>query len=278
MSKNKTYLTTEDYLITKERFSLEFDDNYDMLVTTPSPKNLDKYYQTTNYISHTDNAKNIFEKIYQLVKKYTLRKKIKLINQFSKNGKSILDIGCGTGEFLAMAKKENWNTFGVEPNQKAREKTALKNINVTASLEKIGPQKFNVISLWHVLEHLPDLQNQIKKIAVLLKDEGTLIIAVPNFKSYDAKHYKEHWAAYDTPRHLWHFSQNSISRIFKEHKFKVIETLPMKFDSYYVSLLSEKYKEGKQNYFKAIYQGWLSNYKANSTSEYSSLIYVLKRE
>jgi 2-polyprenyl-3-methyl-5-hydroxy-6-metoxy-1,4-benzoquinol methylase len=278
MSKNKTYLTTEDYLITKEKFSLEFDDNYDMLVTTPSPKNLDKYYQTTNYISHTDNAKNIFEKIYQLVKKYTLRKKIKLINQFSKNGKSILDIGCGTGEFLAMAKKESWNTFGVEPNQKAREKTALKNINVTASLEKIGPQKFNVISLWHVLEHLPDLQNQIKKIAVLLKDEGTLIIAVPNFKSYDAKHYKEHWAAYDTPRHLWHFSQNSISQIFKEHKFKVIETLPMKFDSYYVSLLSEKYKEGKQNYFKAIYQGWLSNYKANSTSEYSSLIYVLKRE
>jgi 2-polyprenyl-3-methyl-5-hydroxy-6-metoxy-1,4-benzoquinol methylase len=278
MSKNKTYLTTEDHLITKERFSLEFDDHYDMLVTTPSPKNLDKYYQTTNYISHTDNAKNIFEKIYQLVKKYTLRKKIKLINQFSKNGKSILDIGCGTGEFLAMAKKENWYTFGVEPNQTAREKTALKNIIVTASLEKIGPQKFNVISLWHVLEHLPDLQNQIKKIAAFLKDEGTLIIAVPNFKSYDAKHYKEHWAAYDTPRHLWHFSQNSISRIFKEHKFKVIETLPMKFDSYYVSLLSEKYKEGKQNYFKAIYQGWLSNYKANSTSEYSSLIYVLKRE
>ena len=278
MSKDKTYLTTEDHLITKEKFSLEFDENYDMLVTTPSPKNLDKYYQTTNYISHTDNAKNIFEKIYQLVKKYTLRKKIKLINQFSKNGKSILDIGCGTGEFLALAKKENWHTFGVEPNENAREKTALKNIHVTSSLEKVGQQKFNVISLWHVLEHLPDLQNQIKKITALLKDEGTLLIAVPNYKSYDAKHYKENWAAYDTPRHLWHFSQNSISQIFKEHKFKVIETLPMKFDSYYVSLLSEKYKEGKQNYFKAIYQGWISNYKANSTSEYSSLIYILKRE
>tara|TARA_R110001592_G_scaffold2104_4_gene12970 strand:- start:4334 stop:5170 length:837 start_codon:yes stop_codon:yes gene_type:complete len=278
MSKNKTYLTTEDHLITKEKFSLEFDDNYDMLVTTPSPKNLDKYYQTTNYISHTDNAQNIFEKIYQLVKKYTLRKKIKLINQYSKNDRSILDIGCGTGEFLALAKKENWNTFGVEPNENAREKTALKNIHVTPSLEKVGQQKFNVISLWHVLEHLPDLQNQIKKITALLKDEGTLLIAVPNYKSYDAKHYKENWAAYDTPRHLWHFSQNSIAQIFKEHKFKVIETLPMKFDSYYVSLLSEKYKEGKQNYFKAIYLGWLSNYKANNTSEYSSLIYVLKRE
>jgi 2-polyprenyl-3-methyl-5-hydroxy-6-metoxy-1,4-benzoquinol methylase len=278
MSKNKIYLTTKDYLITKEKFSLEVDLNYDMLVTVPQPKDLDKYYQTTNYISHTDNAKNLFEIIYQIVKKYTLHKKIKLINQFSKNGKSILDIGCGTGEFLAMAKSENWATFGVEPNLQAREKTNLKKINVVASLEDLEHQKFNVISLWHVLEHLPDLQNQIKKISALLKEEGTLIIAVPNFKSNDAKHYKEHWAAYDTPRHLWHFSQNTISRLFKEHNYRVIQTIPMKFDSYYVSLLSEKYKKGNLNYIKAIYQGWLSNYKANSTSEYSSLIYVLKRE
>ena len=153
-----------------------------------------------------------------------------------------------------------------------------KKLNVVENLENLGQQKFNVISLWHVMEHLPDLKNQIKKITNLLAEEGTLIIAVPNFKSNDAIHYKEYWAAYDTPRHLWHFSQNAISELFKEQNFKIIQTLPMKFDSYYVSLLSEKYKNGKQNYFKAIYQGWLSNYKANRTSEYSSLTYVLKRE
>lgn len=278
MSKNIIHLTTKDYFLTKEEFSLELDTHYDMLVTKPQPKNLDKYYQTSNYISHTDQSTNFFEKIYSIAKKYTLHKKTKLINQFSNNGKTLLDIGCGTGEFLVTAKKENWTIFGVEPNKQAREKAVSKKLNVVENLEKLGQQKFNVISLWHVMEHLPDLKNQIKKITNLLAEEGTLIIAVPNFKSNDAIHYKEYWAAYDTPRHLWHFSQNAISELFKEQNFKIIQTLPMKFDSYYVSLLSEKYKNGKQNYFKAIYQGWLSNYKANRTSEYSSLTYVLKRE
>ena len=278
MSENIIHLTTKDYLLTNEEFSLEIDTYYDMLVTKPQLKNLDKYYQTTNYISHTDQSTNLFEKIYLIAKKYNLNKKTKLINKFSKNGKTILDIGCGTGEFLANAKKENWTTFGVEPNSQAREKAVSKKLNVVENLEKLGQQKFNVISLWHVMEHLPDLKNEIKKITNLLTEEGTLIIAVPNFKSNDAIHYKEYWAAYDTPRHLWHFSQHAISKLFKEQNFKIIQTLPMTFDSYYVSLLSEKYKNGKQNYFKAIYQGWLSNYKANRTSEYSSLTYVLKRE
>lgn len=278
MSKNIIHLTTKDYFLTKEEFSLELDTHYDMLVTKPQPKNLDKYYQTSNYISHTDQSTNFFEKIYSIAKKYTLHKKTKLINQFSNNGKTLLDIGCGTGEFLVTAKKENWTIFGVEPNKQAREKAVSKKLNVVENLENLGQQKFNVISLWHVMEHLPDLKNQIKKITNLLAEEGTLIIAVPNFKSNDAIHYKEYWAAYDTPRHLWHFSQKAISELFKEQNFKIIQTLPMKFDSYYVSLLSEKYKNGKQNYFKAIYQGWLSNYKANRTSEYSSLTYVLKRE
>ena len=278
MSTNIIHLTTKDYFLTKEEFSLELDTHYDMLVTKPQPKNLDKYYQTSNYISHTDQSTNFFEKIYSIAKKYTLHKKTKLINQFSNNGKTLLDIGCGTGEFLVTAKKENWTIFGVEPNKQAREKAVSKTLNVVENLEKLGQQKFNVISLWHVMEHLPDLKNQIKKITNLLAEEGTLIIAVPNFKSNDAIHYKEYWAAYDTPRHIWHFSQNAISELFKEQNFKIIQTLPMKFDSYYVSLLSEKYKNGKQNYFKAIYQGWLSNYKANRTSEYSSLTYVLKRE
>ena len=277
MSKNIIHLTTKDYFLTKEEFSLELDTHYDMLVTKPQPKNLDKYYQTTNYISHNDSSTNFFEKIYLIAKKYTLHKKTKLINQFSKNGKTLLDIGCGTGEFLASAKKENWTVFGVEPNEQARTKAVSKKLNVVEKLENFGQQKFNIISLWHVMEHLPDLKDQIKKITNLLTEEGTLIIAVPNFKSNDAIHYKEYWAAYDTPRHLWHFSQHAISELFKEQNFKIINTIPMPLDSYYVSLLSEKYKNGKQNYFRAIYQGWLSNYKANRTSEYSSLTYVLKR-
>lgn len=278
MSQNKLFIKTKDYLVTHEEFNLEYNEEKDMLITVPQPKELSKYYDPHNYISHKDEGSNMIEKVYQKVKIYTLNKKIKLINRFSNSSKTILDIGCGTGEFLTYAKKNNWETYGVEVNPIARHIAKEKKINTTEKIENITETKFNTITLWHVLEHLPDLENQIKKIRTLLLDKGTLIIAVPNYKSYDAQYYKQYWAAYDTPRHLWHFSQKSISILFKKYNFTVIETLPMYFDSYYVSLLSEKYKNGKTNYIKGMYRGWLSNIQAKSTGEYSSLIYILKKE
>ena len=277
MPKGKTLLTTRDYLVTKEAFDLVHDPTYDMLLTHPQPTDHSKYYETINYISHSDTAKNLFENLYQKVKKYTLGKKVKLINHYANSNKSLLDIGCGTGEFLSYAKKHHWKIQGVEVSDSARKKAEDKNISVHESLDKFSNIKFNVITLWHVLEHLPNLKKNIQQIESLLTEDGTLIIAVPNYKSYDAQFYKEYWAAFDTPRHLWHFSQTSISKIFNEYNFQIEKTLPMYFDSYYVSLLSEKYKNGKINYPNAIYRGWLSNIKAKSSGEYSSLIYVLKK-
>jgi len=277
MTKGKTLLTTKDYLVTKEAFDLVHDPTYDMLLTHPQPTDHSKYYETINYISHSDTAKNLFESLYQKVKKYTLGKKVKLINHYANSNKSLLDIGCGTGEFLSYAKKHHWKIQGVEVSDSARKKAEDKNITVHESLFKFSNIKFSVITLWHVLEHLPNLKKNIQQIESLLADDGTLIIAVPNYKSYDAQFYKEYWAAFDTPRHLWHFSQTSISKIFNEYNFQIKKTLPMYFDSYYVSLLSEKYKNGKINYPNAIYRGWLSNIKAKSSGEYSSLIYVLKK-
>ncbi|TLP80718.1 class I SAM-dependent methyltransferase [Maribacter sp. ACAM166] len=273
----KVYLKTKDFLVSKENFTLIHDPSLDMLTTSPQPININSYYETKTYISHNDESKTIFEKIYQIVKKYTLNKKVKLINQFINESKSLLDIGSGTGEFLVQAKKKKWKTFGIEPSVEAKLKAEKKGIHIKEKITNLTDEKFNVITLWHVLEHLPNINEQIAIIEKHLEKNGTLIIAVPNFKSYDAEHYKEFWAAYDTPRHLWHFSQDSIYRLFKKHGFKVIKTLPMYFDSYYVSLLSEKYKTGKRNYLRAIYYGWLSNRKANKTGEYSSLIYVLQR-
>jgi len=135
---------------------------------------------------------------------------------------------------------------------------------------------FDVITLWHVLEHLPKLEEHISIFKKLLKPEGAIIIAVPNYKSYDAEYYKNYWAAYDVPRHLWHFSERSMSNLFSIEKMKVVKILPMKFDSFYVSLLSEKYKSGKMNYLGALKIGWLSNFKAKKSGEYSSLIYVIQ--
>jgi len=139
-------------------------------------------------------------------------------------------------------------------------------------------KQFDIITLWHVLEHVSDLDAQIKELKRLLKPKGYLIIAVPNYKSYDADHYKTFWAAYDVPRHLWHFSKNAIQSIFGKFNFILEKTLPMKFDSFYVSLLSEKYKTGKMNYLKAFRIGLRSNIKAKRTGEYSSLIYVLRND
>ncbi len=278
MSNNISKISTKDYLVTQESFQLQYDSKLDMLITKPEPEDLEKYYDPNNYISHSDSGNGLLEKIYQTVKRYTLNKKVKLINKYTIEEKKLLDIGCGTGEFLFNAKNKNWKTVGVELNENARKKATDKNLEIYKSLDAINNQKFDVITLWHVLEHLPDLDKQIIKIKSLLNKNGTLIIAVPNYKSYDAQYYKEFWAAYDTPRHLWHFSQNAIKNIFKNKKIEVVETLPMYFDSYYVSLLSEKYKTGSSNYFKAFYRGLISNIKAKTSSEYSSLIYVLKKE
>ncbi|MEP2690331.1 class I SAM-dependent methyltransferase [Maribacter dokdonensis] len=277
MNSNKIYLETTDHLVSKEKFRLEYLTETDMLVTQPIPENLSNYYESNNYISHTDEAKTLLEKVYQTVKKIALKRKLELINKYANTSKTILDIGCGTGEFLITARKNNWNTLGVEINDEARNKSSKKNITTYKFVEEVKSSQFNIITLWHVLEHLKDLNGTITKISSLLDTNGTLIIAVPNYKSYDANYYKEYWAAYDTPRHLWHFSQKSISTIFENHNLKVVRTLPMYFDSYYVSLLSEKYKTGKSNYLKAFYRGMLSNLKAKRTGEYSSLIYVLQK-
>ncbi len=274
--------TVKDYSVSQKKFNLQFNSELKMWVTTPQPSVLElpKYYQTKNYISHTNTKQNLFEKIYHSVRSYSLQKKMQLINKKIKKG-SLLDIGCGTGNFLNVAQQHGWKITGIEPNKNARKIANTINNNCVFDINKLenfDNNSFNVITLWHVLEHLPNLEKQIQTFKKLLKQNGILIIAVPNYNSFDAQYYKQFWAAYDVPRHLWHFSQKSIALLFGKENFKVIQTTPMKIDSYYVSLLSEKIKTGKMNPFKAFWIGFLSNFKAIQSSEYSSLIYTLKKQ
>lgn len=281
-NKNKVILTCKDNTVSNEMFDLILDKKLDMLITSPQPKEdeLSKYYESEAYISHTDASKSLFDKAYQVVKNYTIKQKIKLINSLNSEKKTILDIGCGTGDFLEACKNNDWKITGVEPNERARNLTIKKtDIGIFINIEEVienTSNKFDVITMWHVLEHVPNLQEYINSLKNLLKSNGVLIIAVPNYKSHDAVYYEKFWAAYDVPRHLWHFSQKSINLLFKDFGFELVKTLPMKFDAYYVSLLSEKYKSGKSNPFKAFYRGFLSNLKAKQNKEYSSLIYILK--
>lgn len=273
-----TLLNCKDNTVSGEHFEVMAHKEYEMLVTSPVPKNLENYYKSETYISHTDSKKTFFDKIYQAVKNYTLKQKLLLLNSFKSSSKSVLDFGAGTGDFLKICKNNNWQVLGIEPSAEARENAVKKGVHLKENLLDITNQKFDVITLWHVLEHVENLKSTIKVLKSLLQPEGRIVVAVPNYKSYDAAFYKEYWAAYDVPRHLWHFSQKAIHKLFLEAEMIVEETLPMKFDSYYVSLLSEKYKTGKSNPVKAFYRGFLSNRSAKSTTEYSSLIYVIKND
>ena len=270
------FLSCKDYTVSGESYEVMINQSYEMLVTSPVPVDLENYYESEDYISHTDSKKSVFDKVYHGVKNYTLKKKLRLINSFKTEEKNLLDIGAGTGDFLNVCKNKGWSISGVEPNINAINIAAGKGVFLKEELSELKDEKFNVITLWHVLEHVENLKEYIATLKQMLSKNGRIIVAVPNYKSYDAKYYKEYWAAFDVPRHLWHFSQCSIHKLFSEVEMIVVDTLPMKFDSYYVSLLSEKYKSGKMNPIKGFYRGLLSNLKASSNSEYSSLIYVIK--
>ena len=277
LSNTKHFLNVKDYSVSQETFELLYKEDLDMLITNPQPslEKLPSYYESVNYISHTDGNKSLFEKMYQFVKSIALKNKLKLINSQSEKGR-ILDIGAGVGDFLSVAKNDGWETFGTEPSDKAKAIAIKKGVSFVDNLSQLENNSFDIITMWHVIEHVPDLENQISELKRLLKPSGTILIAVPNFNSFDANYYGKFWAAFDIPIHLWHFSKTAIQKLFAVQNLDLVKVLPMKFDSFYVSLLSEKYKTGKMNYLKAFYIGLKSNWYGNKNLEYSSHIYVIK--
>jgi 2-polyprenyl-3-methyl-5-hydroxy-6-metoxy-1,4-benzoquinol methylase len=233
------------------------------------------------YISHTNNTKGLFNWMYQTVRDYAIGTKVALLKSLKGSG-THLDIGCGTGEFLNACKNEGFSTEGIEPSELAR-KQALENFNLSVNentnLEQFQNNKFDSISMWHVLEHIPNLNGTITQFDRVLNANGKVIVAVPNHKSWDAKYYKEYWAAWDAPIHLWHFSKETIELLFNKNGFKLIKTKPMLFDSFYVSLLSEEFKTGKKKFITGFIIGIISNIIGLFTKRgCSSTIYVFEKQ
>jgi 2-polyprenyl-3-methyl-5-hydroxy-6-metoxy-1,4-benzoquinol methylase len=277
------FITCKDYTVSSESFTIVSCQSCGFKFTNPRPSNSDigNYYKSDDYISHSNTSKGLISKLYKIVRNYTLKGKLDLIAKHSTKG-NLLDYGCGTGMFLSVAKSSTWNAYGIEPDSGARKFAVEDNKmmvypDVETAHSMLKDTQFNCITLWHVLEHVTDLNETLSWFNHKLNSNGALIIAVPNYKSYDAKYYKEHWAAYDVPRHLYHFSQDTMVQVVQKAGFKFVESLPMKFDSFYVSMLSEKYKSGKINYIKAFLTGLKSNLKAKDSSAYSSVIYVFKK-
>lgn len=279
--KFSPFLIVKDYTVSKENYNIVRCDNCNFKFTNPIPEEdrIGDYYKSEEYISHSNTNKGLINKVYQTVRNITLEQKEKLVTKGRERG-NLLDIGCGTGEFLNHAKQKGWSTEGIEPDTEARN-LGRKNYGLQISdetrLSSIESSSIDVITMWHVLEHVYHLNDRVVELKRILKNDGTLYIAVPNLESYDANYYKEHWAAYDVPRHLYHFSKNDIVNLMNRNGMEVKQILPMKFDSFYVSMLSEKYKKGKTNLWKSFINGWKSNKLAKKSMNYSSLIYKIEK-
>ncbi len=267
-----------DYLVSKEIFSLNkcLDCGFVFTNPRPSPEEITPYYKSENYYSHSDKNRSIVSIIYNFIRKTNIKNKLTLVQKASGTIGTLLDYGCGAGLFVKSANEAGWNARGIEPNADARQVANEKGLTVESptSISTLKKGSFNVITLWHVLEHLHDINEVIPKLRSLLIDDGVLLIAVPNVDSWDAKHYQEKWAAYDVPRHLYHFSPKTLALFFNKFGMRVVNTYPMKFDAFYVSLLSET--KSIFSYPFAFINGLRSNNKALRNGDYSSLIYIIK--
>lgn len=284
-SKNfSKLLTAKDYTVSSENFDVLVCNDCTIAFTqnVASQEHIGKYYQSQNYISHSDTKDGFISKVYHSVRNITLVSKLKLVQNVTRKAKgNLLDVGAGTGAFTNTMLQAGWNVTALEPDDIARSKAKSKyglELRSPSELFTQTAESFDAITLWHVLEHIHTLKDYLKQFQAILKKDGRLVIAVPNYTSYDANYYKEFWAGYDVPRHLYHFSPASMEVLAKQFGFVIEATKPMWFDSVYVSMLSEQYKTGKQNLVKAFFVGMMSNLKALFNSKKcSSVIYILKK-
>ena len=280
--KFKTKIECVDYTYSKDIFNIVSCETCGFLITSPRPHddNIGEYYKSESYISHTNSSSGLFNWMYQAARHYSIKKKVGFLKNLCPQG-THLDVGCGTGEFLNACKKSGFRTIGIEPSSIAR-KQAVENFGLkvkkNTDLKQFEKSSFDTISMWHVLEHVAKLNQTVSQLARILRPGGAILVAVPNHKSWDANYYKEHWAAWDVPIHLWHFSERTIENLFCKHGFCLTEKKPMLFDSYYVSLLSEEFRHGRKKFFKSLIIGAISNIVGLITKRgCSSTMYIFKK-
>lgn len=273
------FMKIKDHFLTQEEFEIIETETSGVYKTYPVPENLAPYYDSKDYISHHQDSGSLKEKLYKVLQNINLNYKKKLLIEYAGKGKKVLDYGCGAGEFIKYIEKD-FDSYGFEPNPVARKyaKSKVKKSTVIEDLNILPDQSINIITLWHVFEHIDNQGDILDKFYNKLTDKGLLIIAVPNPTSDDALRYKEYWAAYDVPRHVYHFSKNGMERLMNNEKWKIRKIKPLLLDSFYISMLSEKYKKSSLFWIKGLFYGLISNVKASKTGEFSSLIYIIEKK
>ena len=270
---------TQDYLVSGETFSIRWDESKGYAATHPQPAadKLGSYYESAAYFSHNESQQSVVGLLYRMARKYMFCIKHKMFKKRLPANASILDYGCGTGGFLEYTSSKAYASIGIETNAYARDQAIRKGLTAVSSWEQLSEEKFNLISLWHVLEHVSDLDQCIQETQKRLNTNDILLIAVPNLNAFDAIYYAEFWAAYDVPRHLWHFSQRGIKQLIEPCGFELIAQHPLILDALYIAYVSEKHKGSRFALLKGIFRGLQSNWKAKKTGEYSSLVYLFRK-
>ena len=282
--KSHLHLQLKDYFLTQESFEIVECDDCHLLYTTPRPTadEIGKYYQSKNYYSHQENKNGFIPRLYEAIKKVNIKHKFEVATNDLKleSGGKMLEIGCGVGDFLHYAEQQGWECYGAEPSEDAvkilQTKTKIKVVK-PEQIEDFPNASFDLICMWHVLEHVADLKWQIDQLKRLLKPNGRIVIALPNYQSYDAQYYKDKWAAYDVPRHLNHFSEEFMRKELNNCGLAYIKSEKLVWDSFYISYLSEQYCQHKMALLRGAWRGFISNLKARHSGQYSSLVYVFKK-
>ena len=279
-NKAQINLWLKDEFLTKKDFHICECLNCGLLYTMPRPskEKIGAYYKSDEYYSHQENKKGFVPRLYEAIKKINLKHKFRLASRDLPVGK-LLDIGCGVGDFLHIAEHKGWQCTGVEPSEEAREiaRQRIKgDLLYSEDLEQLPDQSFDLITMWHVLEHVDDLKWQVAQLQRLIKPNGRIVIAVPNYRSYDGRFYNAYWAAYDVPRHLNHFNKTVLTKIFKTSGLSLVSMDKLVWDAYYISFMSEQYKHHFMPLVRGVFRGLVSNAKARRSGEWSSLVYVFR--
>lgn len=279
-NKAQINLWLKDEFLTKKDFHICECLNCGLLYTMPRPskEKIGAYYKSDEYYSHQENKKGFVPRLYEAIKKINLKHKFHLASRDLPVGK-LLDIGCGVGDFLHVAENKGWQCTGVEPSEEAREiaRQRIKgDLLYSEDLNHLPDQSFDLITMWHVLEHVDDLKWQVAQLQRLIKPNGRIVIAVPNYRSYDGRFYNAYWAAYDVPRHLNHFNKTVITKIFKTSGLSLVSMDKLVWDAYYISFMSEQYKHHFMPLVRGVFRGLVSNAKARRSGEWSSLVYVFR--
>ena len=275
------FLKATDHLLTRETFTIWECKSCGFVFTqdTPAADEIGRYYQSQDYISHSDTRKGLMNKLYHSGRTFMLKKKHGMVKKVAE-GKKLLDIGSGTGYFPGYMKTKGYQVTGVEIDPKAREfavgEFGIRVFSPEDFFNRKIPGKFDVITLWHVLEHLDDFNLYLERMLEQLEPRGSLVIALPNCNAYDARHYKEYWAGYDVPRHLWHFTPSTLQYLAKKHRLKVYKMKRLMLDPFYNSMLSEKYNGNRFYMFSGIFIGKLAYIESLfDIKKSSSVVYFL---